>query len=166
MPPHITLVAAVARNRVIGRGNDLVWSDPLDMQRFKALTTGGIVIMGRRTWESLPPRFRPLPGRRNLVVSRQRDYPAPGAEVCPSLEDALARAADAGEVFVIGGGELYARALPLAHRLCLTEVDFAPEGDTFFPEFTPDHWRETTRECHRAADSTPFAFVVYERLPG
>ncbi|HMW76671.1 MAG TPA: dihydrofolate reductase, partial [Rhodocyclaceae bacterium] len=80
MPQLLTVIAAVARNRVIGRGNDLVWRDPLDMQRFKALTAGGVVVMGRRTWESLPPRFRPLPGRRNVVITRQPDYPAPGAE--------------------------------------------------------------------------------------
>ncbi len=161
--PIITLVAAVARNGVIGRGNDLVWRDPLDMQRFKTLTAGGTVVMGRRTWESLPPRFRPLPGRRNLVVSRQAAYQAAGAEVAPSLESALDLAAGAQEVFVIGGGELYAQALPLAQRLQLTEVDIAPPGDTRFPERNPGEWRETAREAHQGSDGTIFSFVSYER---
>ncbi|HMV20644.1 MAG: dihydrofolate reductase [Betaproteobacteria bacterium] len=161
MPQLLTVIAAVARNRVIGRGNDLVWRDPLDMQRFKALTAGGVVVMGRRTWESLPPRFRPLPGRRNVVITRQPDYPAPGAEVAHSLEDALARVKDAPEVFVIGGGELYAHALPRANRLCLTEVEISPAGDTLFPEIDPGRWQEVSREAHLAADGTRFAFVDF-----
>ncbi|MBK7900499.1 MAG: dihydrofolate reductase [Azonexus sp.] len=161
--PAVVLVAAVARNGIIGRGNDLVWRDPLDMQHFKALTAGGTVVMGRKTWESLPPRFRPLPGRRNLVVSRQPGYLAPGAEVVSSFPAALASAAGADAVFVIGGGELYALALPYATRLELTEVDIAPEGDARFPEIRGDTWHEVEREEHRTADGIRFAFVSWRQ---
>lgn len=168
--PLLTLIAAVARNRVIGRGNDLVWRDPLDMQRFKSATGGATVLMGRRTWESLPPRFRPLPGRRNIVVTRQADYGAPGAEVAHSLPAALELASAAphlaapAPVFVIGGGDLYAQSLPLAERLLLTEVDLAPAGDALFPPLPAGTWQETEREEHVAADGTRFAFVTYQRL--
>lgn len=163
MSTSLTLIAAVARNRVIGRGNDLVWRSPEDMARFKAATLGHPVIMGRKTWESLPPKFRPLPGRRNIVVTRQADYVAPGAEVAASLPAAAALAGD-GEAFVMGGGELYAEALSHADRLLLTEVDFAPAGDTFFPAFTAAEWRETARERHVDAQGIAFAFVTYTRL--
>lgn len=170
-PRHrLILIAAVAKNRVIGRGNDLVWRDPLDMQRFKAATLGHTVVMGRKTWESLPPRFRPLPGRRNIVVSRQTNYDAPGAEVAGSLAAALEMAGsrpDLGEtppVFVVGGGELYAQALPLAEQLLITEVDLAPRGDALFPPIAPDRWREAGREDHTATDGTRFAFKTYTRI--
>lgn len=159
--PAVVLVAAVARNGIIGRGNELVWRDPLDMQHFKTLTQGGTVVMGRKTWESLPLRFRPLPGRRNLVVSRQSGYDAPGAEVVSSFPAALATVAKAGadSLFVIGGGELYALALPYANRLELTEVDIAREGDVRFPDIRDDTWYEAEREEHRTADGIRFAFV-------
>ncbi len=163
MPPTLTLIAAVARNRVIGRGNELVWRSPEDMARFKATTQGHAVIMGRKTWESLPPRFRPLPGRRNIVVTRQAAYAAPGAEVAGSLPAALALAGG-GDAFVMGGGELYAQALPLADRLLLTEVDLAPEGDTRFPEVAAAEWRETSRERHVDAAGVAFDFVTYQRI--
>src|SRR6185369_10604295 len=110
--PEIVVIAAVAKNRVIGRDNQLIWNIPEDMAHFKALTAGHTVIMGRKTWESLPPRFRPLPGRRNIVVSRQADYAAPGGEVAGSLENALALASTADTAFVIGGEQIYALALP------------------------------------------------------
>lgn len=162
MPRELVLIAAVAKNGVIGRGNDLVWRDPQDMARFKTATQGWAVIMGRRTWESLPPRFRPLPGRCNLVVTRQAGYSAPGAEIVPSLPAALERAGD-GKVFVIGGGEIFAEALPLADCLMLTEVDFRPEGDTRFPEFSPEEWQETGRIHHLDAAGVGFDFVTYRR---
>ena len=163
MSTKLTLIAAVARNRVIGRGNDLVWRSPEDMARFKAATLGGTVIMGRKTWESLPPKFRPLPGRRNIVVTRQAGYATPGAEIAASLPAAAALAGD-GEAFVMGGGELYAEALPHADRLLLTEVDFAPEGDTRFPAFSAAEWQETARESHVDAQGIAFAFVTYTRI--
>jgi len=160
---EIVLIAAVTANGVIGRGNDLVWRSPEDMARFKAATLGRTVVMGRKTWESLPPRFRPLPGRRNIVVTRQADYSASGAELANSLLAALDRAGE-GEIFIMGGGELYAQALPRADRLMLTEVDFAPAGDTRFPEFSATDWQETERNHHVDASGIGFDFVTYRRI--
>ena len=138
---EIVLIAAVAANRAIGKDNQLLWNIPEDMAHFKALTAGHVVLMGRKTWESLPPRFRPLPGRRNIVISRQADYSAPGAELATSLEKALALASTAATVFVIGGAEIYQQAMPLAQRLELTEVDMHPEADAWFPEISPRDWQ-------------------------
>lgn len=163
MTREIVLIAAVTANGVIGRENDLVWRSPEDMARFKAATLGRTVIMGRKTWESLPPRFRPLPGRRNIVVTRQADYSAPGAELASSLPTALESAGD-GEIFIMGGGELFTQALPLAGRLVLTEVDFAPPGDTRFPEFSAADWQETERSHHVDAAGVGFDFVTYLRI--
>jgi dihydrofolate reductase len=131
----VVLVAAMGRNREIGANNQLLWHLPEDLAHFKALTLGKPVLMGRKTWESLPPRFRPLPGRRNLVLTRG---PAiEGAEVVRSLDDALALCSDAAELCVIGGAEVYALCLPRADRLELTEVDATyPEADSFFPQVT------------------------------
>lgn len=153
--PIVSLVAALARNRVIGAGNRLPWHLPEDLKRFKRLTMGAPVIMGRKTYESLG---RPLPGRRNIVVTRQVGARWNGCEVARSLDDAIALAGDAREVFVIGGAELYAVALPRADRLHLTLIDADYAGDTFFPAFDPADWRETARE-----PGTGFAFVTYER---
>ena len=161
--PHIVIIAAVARNRVIGRDNQLIWNIPEDMAHFKALTQGHTVLMGRKTWESLPPRFRPLPGRRNIVVSRQADYAAPGAELAASLPDALALAAADETVFVIGGAEIYRQAMAAASRLEITEVDLAPEGDSWFPEIAPAEWLETERKTPPGQAGTGFAFVSYRR---
>jgi len=127
---EIVIIVAVAQNRVIGKDNQLIWNIPEDMAHFKALTAGHTVLMGRKTWESLPPRFRPLPGRRNIVVSRQADYAAPGAELANSLEEGLALAATNETVFIIGGAEIYRQAMPLADRLEITEVELSPEGDS------------------------------------
>ena len=138
--PEIVIIAAVAKNRVIGKDNRLLWNIPEDMAHFKALTTGQTVIMGRKTWDSLPERFRPLPNRRNIVISRQADYPAPGAEVATSLEIALNLASTAERVFIIGGEQIYRQAMPIADRLEITEVDLEPEGDAWFPEVMPDCW--------------------------
>jgi dihydrofolate reductase len=159
----LTLVAAVARNGVIGRDGTIPWRIPEDMQRFRALTMGHPVLMGRRTWESLPDRFRPLPGRRNVVVTRNPEWSGEGAVRAGSLEEALELAEDAPRVFVIGGAELYASALPLADELVLTEVDADVEGDTFFPAFERSDFVEVAREPHTGSDGTPFAFVTYER---
>lgn len=161
--PCLSLIAAVARNRAIGQGNQLPWRLPEDMRFFRETTMGAAVIMGRRTWESLPPRFRPLPGRRNIVVTHQEAYRAEGAEVAHGLEAALVLAGQAS-AFVIGGAELYALALPHARRLVLTEVDLAPEADAFFPEISPAQWRETARRAGVSENGTGFAFVTYERV--
>ena len=160
--PVLTLIAAVARNGVIGIDNRLPWRLPADLKHFKALTLGHAVIMGRKTWESLPANFRPLPGRRNIVVTRDARYSASGATVVLSLPAAI-DAAESGEAFVIGGAELYAAALPLADRLQLTEIDTTFEGDTYFPTLDPGQWREITRETHHDADGFDYAFVTYQR---
>ena len=140
--PEIVIIAAVAKNRVIGKDNRLLWNIPEDMAHFKALTTGQTVIMGRKTWESLPERFRPLPNRRNIVISRQADYPAPGAEIAASLEIALNLASTAERVFIIGGEQIYRQAMPIANRLEITEVDLEPEGDAWFPEIAAVNWEK------------------------
>lgn len=132
----ISIIAAIGEKRELGLHGKLLWHIPDDLQRFKRLTMGHPVIMGRKTWESLPEKFRPLPGRTNIVVTRQAGYEATGATVADSLETArtaTTRAEGAGEIFVIGGGELYAAALPYVNRLYLTLVDATAEADTFFP---------------------------------
>ena len=138
----LSLIAAVARNRAIGREQGLLWHLPEDMRHFRETTSGNTVIMGRRTWESLPAAFRPLPNRRNIVLSRDPAYHAPGATLAASFEQALRLAGDARDVFVIGGAELYQQALALADRLYLTEVASAPSGDAFFPEIVASEWAE------------------------
>lgn len=160
---EIILLVAVARNRAIGIDNRLPWHLPEDLQRFKALTTGHAVLMGRKTWESLPPKFRPLPGRRNLVVTRQAGYAAPGAEVASSIEAALQLAGDAEKIYVIGGADIYGQMLDIADTLEITEVDLEPAGDAFFPEIDRAAWRETFRDARTAADATGFAFVTLRR---
>jgi dihydrofolate reductase len=159
--PEIVIIAAVARNRVIGKDNRLLWNIPEDMAHFKALTSGHTVIMGRKTWESLPPRFRPLPGRRNIVISRQADYAAPGAEVADSLENALKLASTAAVVFVIGGEQIYRQAMAVADRLEITEVDLEPDGDAWFPEIAAVDWEKTAK-----TDGVGFAFVTWQRRAG
>jgi dihydrofolate reductase len=160
---RISVVAAVARGRVIGRGGALPWRIPEDMAHFRLLTTGHPVVMGRRTWESLPERFRPLPGRRNVVVTRNPLWHAEGAERAGSLDDALRLLEGSPQVFVIGGGELFAATLPVADELRLTEIEADVEGDTFFPPWDGAAFAETSREEHVSADGIPFAFVTYER---
>lgn len=155
---EIVIIAAVARNRVIGKDNQLLWHIPEDMAHFKALTAGHTVIMGRKTWESLPERFRPLPGRRNIVITRQAGYAAPGAELADSLEMALELASTAAVAFVIGGEQIYRQAMATADRLEITEVDREPEGDAWFPEVAAVDWAEMARTA-----GTGFAFVTFVR---
>lgn len=167
--PSIILVAALARNRVIGRRNALPWRLPEDLRRFKALTLGRPVVMGRRTHESILGTLgRPLPERLNIVVTRSPDYTAPGCVVAASLESAYAAAGPVPEICVIGGAEIYRAALPHAHRLHLTEIDADFEGDARFPELPAGAWREASRERHppNAGFAHGFAFVVYERTGG
>jgi len=156
----LALIAAVAKNGVIGGGNALPWRLPADMQRFRALTTGHSVIMGRKTWESIG---RPLPGRQNIVVTRQANYAANGAIVKSSLDEALRAATMPAPVFCIGGGELYALALPRATTFHCTQIDQDFAGETRFPEFDPSSWHETTRDEHLAPEGFTYAFVTYER---
>ena len=162
---RISLVAALARDGVIGRDNGIPWRIPEDMARFRETTMGYPVVMGRKTWDSIPDRFRPLPGRRNIVVTRNVGWNADGAERAGSLEDALSLAAEAGDVFVIGGGEIYAAALPLADELLLTEIDAVVDGDTSFPPFDESTFEEVEREPHVSDAGLPFAFVRYVRRP-
>ena len=158
----LSLIAAVARNLAIGKDNQLLWHLPEDMRHFRETTRGKPVVMGRKTWESLPEKFRPLPGRQNIVVSRDPAYKAHGADLAGSLEGALALAGGAEEVFVIGGEQLYRAALPFADRLYLTEVELEPEADAFFPELNPAVWQEVERRA--SGESMPACtFVVYVR---
>jgi dihydrofolate reductase len=159
---RINLIAALARNRVIGKRQQIPWHIPGEQAYFKKITLGHPIVMGRKTWESIG---RPLPGRRNIVVTRTPNYAAAGAEVVGSLDAALQLAGDAGEVFLIGGGDLFAQALPLADRMFLTEIDADFEGDALFPPFDRNEWRETSREVHAPTADREFSysFVVYQR---
>ena len=164
-PAQLSLIAAVARHRVIGREGRLPWHLPGDMRHFRETTRGKPVIMGRKTWESLPEKFRPLPGRLNVVVSGNPGYSAPGAIVAGSLADAIEKAgrgSDA-EVFVVGGAKLYRQALPLAGRLYLTEIDAEFPGDALFPEIDAREWREVSRGPPFEEAGLAYAFAVYQR---
>ena len=161
--PNLAIIVAVARNGIIGCTNDegrgaLPWHLPEDLKHFKEMTSGHPIIMGRKTWESLG---RPLPNRRNMVITRQADYSATGAEVFGGLAEALAAVGDT-TAYIIGGAELYKQALPLAARLIITEVGIDAIGDTLFPDFAND-WREVTRESHTSATGLAYAFVTYQR---
>jgi dihydrofolate reductase len=153
----IVLVVAAARNGVIGKDGVIPWRLPEDLKRFKALTLGQTVVMGRKTWDSLPPKNRPLPGRRNVVVTRDAHWQAQGAERA-TLEMALA----GGDVFVIGGAEIYRAALPRAGRIELTEVQGDFDGDAHFT-FDRAQWREVAREDHVNADGLAYSFVTLQR---
>lgn len=162
--PALTMVAVVARNGAIGRDGDLLWHIPADLRHFKRVTSGGAVIMGRKTWETLPRR--PLPGRLNIVVTRQAGYEAPGAQTAASVEEAIVAAKDS-QAFIIGGGEIYRIAMPYASRLILTEVDAdVTDADTWFPPVDSQVWiRE--HEDMPAPEDIPdgvagFKFVTYK----
>jgi len=164
--PQLSIIVAIARNGIIGCTNEdgrgaLPWHLPEDLKHFKETTNGHPIIMGRKTWESLG---RPLPNRRNMVISRQANYTATGAEVFASLPDALAAIGDT-PAFIIGGAELYKQALPLAGQLIITEVGLDAEGDTRFPPFGHE-WREASRTEHLSATQIPYALVRYARAPG
>ena len=158
--PRVYLVAAVARNGVIGAKGQLPWHLPEDLKHFRKITLGHPVIMGRRTWQSLG---NPLPGRDNIVISRTPGFEAPGASVAASLEAAIALCAGEPVAFVIGGAEIYAAALPLADGLVLTEIGADYAGDTHFPDWDRAAWRATQREMHTSADGLRFDFVLYEK---
>jgi dihydrofolate reductase len=166
IPARLSIIAAVARNAVIGSGNRLPWSLPEDLKRFRQLTLGQAVIMGRKTFESIiATAGKPLTGRKNIVVTRSPDWACSGCQVAHSIEAALAAARVRQEVFVIGGAEIYALALPLACRLYMTEIEREFDGDAFFPEFDRSRWREVSRERHAlgGAEGFAYAFVEYER---
>jgi dihydrofolate reductase len=159
----VVLVASVARNGAIGRGNELVWDEPQDKRFFRRVTMGHPVVMGRKTWDSLPDRFRPLPGRRNIVVTRRPDWSAEGADVAHSLDEAIAMTAAASRICVIGGAQLFEQALKVADELVLTEIERDVEGDVFFPSWDRDVFEEVEREPHVDATGGGFSFVTYRR---
>lgn len=160
MLPRLTLVVAYSDNRAIGRDNALPWKLPGDLAHFKRTTLGSPIIMGRKTWESLG---RPLPGRINVVVSRNAQYAAQGAVVVPTLADAVRVCGDVADAYVIGGAQIYAQAIPLAQRLIATEVHAQVDGDAFFPELPAGQWQEVSREPQPAENGYTYDFVVYER---
>jgi dihydrofolate reductase len=157
----VTLVVAMADNGVIGKKGALPWRIPEDLRHFKTLTLGKPCIMGRKTWESLPKK--PLPGRTNIVITRETSFHAEGAVVFHCLEDALAHARDAGEVAIIGGAEVFKQSLPFANRIDLTEVHAEVEGDAAMPVLNRAIWRETGREDHMTAEGLGYSFVTLER---
>jgi dihydrofolate reductase len=159
---RISIIVAMTGNRVIGRGGAMPWHLPADLKRFKELTMGSPIIMGRKTFESLPGV---LPGRRHIVISRNPDYRPAGVEVVGSLDAALAAASDAAEVFVIGGADIFREALPRADRLYATLIDTEMEGDTFFPEFDIREWREVASSVHvpDQANLRAITFKVMDR---
>lgn len=158
----ISLIVAVAENGVIGHAGDLPWRIPADLKFFKETTMGKPIVMGRKTWQSIG---RPLPGRDNIVITRDGDFQAPGAKVVLSVNAAVEAAGAAPEIMIIGGAQIYAAALPLAHRVYLTEVHASPLGDTHLPDFASADWREVAREDHEADGDLPgFSFVTLERI--
>ncbi len=154
------LIFAKARNGVIGKDDALPWHLPEDMAHFKRTTMGCPVIMGRKTWDSLPPRFRPLPGRVNVVVTRQTTWNENGAQPSLNVRDALLFCEQFANVWVIGGADLYAQTLPFAHTTVVTEIDADFEGDAFAPPLGPQ-WQETHRESHTSTNGLNFSFVTY-----
>ncbi|MSU75227.1 MAG: dihydrofolate reductase [Candidatus Magasanikbacteria bacterium] len=155
----LSLIAAIAKNNCIGKSNALPWYLPEDLKHFKKLTTGKIVLMGRKTWESIPEKFRPLPNRLNIVVTHQANIKfTPGVEVYHTIDDAMAAHLN-DEIMVIGGGEIYRQTFERAATLYITEVHQNVDGDVFFPEIDKKIWRETERENHET-----FSFVTYERV--
>lgn len=162
MRPTLTLIVARARNGVIGANNAIPWHLPEDLKHFKATTLGHPIIMGRKTFESIG---RALPGRRNIVVSRNPNAAFPGAQAARSLDDAIAQCADSADAFVIGGAQLYREALPRADRLIVTEVDLEPQGDVHFPPIDPGQWRLTGRSEQVASSGVRFSIVRLRREP-
>lgn len=160
--PRINLIYARAANGVIGKDGTMPWHLPEDLAHFKQLTHGCPVIMGRKTWDSLPPKFRPLPGRTNIVITHQPDWQAEGAQRAASLEEALLQAGAVTDIWVIGGAQIYAQSEPLAARAEVTEIDQDFEGDAHAPTLGPA-WREIARSTHVSGKGLPFSFVTLER---
>ena len=161
--PTLSLIAAVARNRAIGKNNTLLVHLSDDLKRFKRITMGCPIVMGRKTWDSIG---RPLPGRRNIVVTRNPQWRAEGADAAASLEAALALAAPAPKVFVIGGAELYTAALPLADELVLTELDADFDGDAWFPAWERSAFIASEAESHVTPQGLAYRFVTYNKISG
>jgi dihydrofolate reductase len=164
----VSAIAALSKNRVIGKNNDLPWKLPDDMKFFMETTKGHHVIMGRKNYDSLRGKFKPLPDRTNIVITRQSEFNAPGCIVLHDVKEGLLIANKNGEreCFIIGGSEIYQLAMPHTNRLYLTEIDAVIEGDTYFPAFSKDKWKELSRTHHAADDRHAYAFdfVVYEKI--
>src|SRR5688500_391266 len=156
----ISAIAALTKNRVIGKNNDLPWRLPDDMKFFMETTKGHYVVMGRKNYDSLHEKYKPLPQRTNIVITRQQNFKAPGCEVMHAVEPALdlARKNGESECFIIGGAEIYQLAMPYTTRLYMTEIDAVIEGDTFFPEFNKSDWKEVSRQHHPADQRHAYAF--------
>jgi dihydrofolate reductase len=161
--PRLSLIVAMAKNRVIGADNKIPWHLPNELKLFKSLTMGHHIVMGRKTYESIG---RLLPGRTTVIVTRQEDYAVPGAIVAHSIDEALAACKDDDEVFVIGGADLFRETLPIADRLYLTTVDAEPEGDTFMPELDADAWKESSAQAFGKDEKHAYAYrlTVLDRL--
>ena len=164
----ISMIAALTKNRVIGKNNDLPWKLPDDMKFFMETTKGHHVILGRKNYDSIPPRFKPLPNRTNIVVTRQKNFHAPGCIVVDSVEKGLeiAKENNEREAFIIGGAEIYKLGLPHADRLYLTEINADIDGDTYFPNIDETKWRESSRIHHSKDDrhAYSFDFVIYDKI--
>lgn len=164
---EISLIAAISKNRVIGKDNGLPWHLPDDMKYFMQTTKEHYVIMGRKNYESIPEKFRPLPNRTNIVITRRKDFHAPNCIVVNSVDEgiALAKQANQNELFIIGGSEIYKLGLPLADRLYLTEIDAIIDGDTYFPEINKHEWQEVSRSHHGTDTRHAYAFdfVIYAK---
>ncbi len=164
---EIAMIAAVAENGVIGKDNDLVWSLPDDMKYFMNSTKNHYIILGRKNYESIPPKFRPLPNRTNIVITRQQGLKLENTLVVNSLDEAfkVCKKNKQDKIFVIGGGQIYKQALPLTDTLYITEIHHTFKGDTYFPEFDKNEWEEISREPHSIDERHKYAFdfVVYKR---
>ena len=162
--PRVSFLVAMARNRVIGRDNRIPWHLPHDLKRFKALTMGHHIVMGRRTWDSIN---RLLPGRTTVIITRNPAFEVPGAKIARSIEDALRACADDPEIFVIGGEQIFRAALPYAQRLYLSAIDADVEGDTYMPEIDMREWQLTHEEVHPQEDANalPWRFQIFDRRP-
>ena len=166
MKPKISFVVAMDRKRLIGAGDALPWRLPDELRRFKEITMGHPVLMGRKTYESIPEKFRPLKGRTNIILTTQEDYEAPGCTVVHSLEEALTTVDPQDELMVIGGARVFEALMPLVDRLYLTEIDGEYKGDVYFPRYDKSAWREVNREFHPRDENhdLPFTFLVLDRI--
>lgn len=165
----ISHIAALAKNRVIGKGNDLPWKLPDDMKVFKERTLNHTVIMGRKNYESIPSKFRPLPDRENIIITRQKYYEAPNCVVVNSISEAInfsSQRLNRLEIFIIGGAEIYNQTIDMVDRLYLTEINAEIEGDVYYPDFDRSQWLETARLHHPADEKHKYAFdfVIYDKL--
>ncbi len=160
----ISIIVAVAENNVIGKDNALIWHLPADMKFFKEKTTGHCVITGRKNYESIPEKFRPLPNRTNIIITRQKNYAAPGTIVVGSIEEAIEKAkeTDDDEIFIIGGAEIFKQTLHLADKIYYTKIYHSFEGDTFFPEINYMEWKEINKTAHLADEKNNYNYSFFE----